>query len=312
MKFLSKYFDFPENSKFDSFGSGHMNETWRVSCDGQNLYALRRYNSSRSISEIDSEHNALMTLKKVVGEQIVTPINSRNGKTIEKIGERFYSLFPFVIGDIPKDDNSQHITLAAETLAELHKKLWLARSLFMDVASLRQPISKYRLLTANEIYNELLSEHTEEKLKSQCITSELFFKLEKKCSEVLDRLEPYIKERQLIHGDFGASNLLINCESNSVNAILDWEEMRWDSPLFELAGVIGFYEMDNPGTGKLFLSSYVDKIKKISHPNERNIIMSLDKINDAMFCANYLELTLMIESGHFELEYIQELCQTMA
>jgi len=88
--------------------------------------------------------------------------------------------------------------------------------------------------------------------------------------------------------------------------------MRWDAPIFDLAGVLQFYDEEINGSRDVFLKEYIKESKQLNHPNIDSIIESIEYIEDATFIANGLELNLMIKGGILESEYIEYLCGKLA
>lgn len=288
-----------------------MNETWIVSSAGVNRYALRKYNPSRSAADVETEHRGLKILEELFGSLIAAPLMGKNGATIQTIDDSLFALFPFKEGVSPSRKNSMHIRVAARTLAFLHLKLWHERHLFASMLANRPAITIDRFLPAKEIYDRLASQLNPSRLASWNISYDFFSASEKQASRSFSSLAPHIQDKHLIHGDFGLTNLLIDEESGDICAVLDWEEMRWDAPLFELAGVLPFYDQEHSKGSEIFLTEYLFEIQRLNHPNRESIIVALEYLDDAKYLTNYLELTLMIESGHFESDYIRFLCEMM-
>jgi hygromycin-B 4-O-kinase len=56
-------------------------------------------------------------------------------------------------------------------------------------------------------------------------------------SDEFRRLVPLCPaERKLVHGDFGANNVLIDADTGAITAVLDWECALYGDPLFDIAG----------------------------------------------------------------------------
>ena len=130
---------------------------------------------------------------------------------------------------------------------------------------------------------------------------ESFFK------KTISIIAPQAKVRHLIHGDYGFSNLLVDKKTGNISAILDWEELRWDAPIFDIAGVVEFYEMGLPGGKSLFLYEYIKATKQLNHSNFKEIKQAIDNIDKFIFVAQYYELNLMIENKINEPQYFEEI-----
>lgn len=77
----------------------------------------------------------------------------------------------------------------------------------------------------------------------------------KKCMDLLLNLIKYCPEdKHIIHGDFGSDNILIN--NNKVSAILDWAELSIGDPLYDIAYLDYYSDIDYSSLFKDFYDNY--------------------------------------------------------
>ncbi|MCP3964773.1 MAG: phosphotransferase [Lentisphaerae bacterium] len=309
---IKNSFGLPDKVEYESVGEGHMNDTWIVSSESLKLFALRKYNSNRSYEDVQSEHQALQILEKLFGALIASPLKGEGGNSIQQIDGSLFALFPFKKGVHPREDKRENIEAAAIMLAFVHYKLWQERHLFAAIAFDRAPILPEEFLSAQEIFDKLYINIEPDVFASIGVTYSLLKSFEDRAKSSFSAIEPYAASKHLIHGDFGLPNLLVEEKSQKICTILDWEEMRWDCPVFEIAAVLPFYEMAFPDAGNIFIEEYILETDRLKHPDAVSIKTALEHIESAKFLANFWELTLMIKSGNIEPDYIKFLCEILA
>lgn len=96
-----------ESFKVESFGSGLINNTWKVTTPG-NEYILQRVNQSVFKEPEDIAHNISLIAAHLKQHhpdyKFVAPLASSDGnQLVYKKGEGFFRLFPFVTGSHSKD-----------------------------------------------------------------------------------------------------------------------------------------------------------------------------------------------------------------
>ena len=134
--------------------------------------------------------HAIAAAASVTVPEAIAPLQSRRGTTVERVAGRPISIWPYVEGRWPDEDNDHLFTEAARLLARLHR-------------ALRHHVPPIRPAPSAPMRNDPTTEDSE-----------------------LDRwLEGFAgrhPDQQPLHGDYYAGNLLVR--EGRLVAVLDWDE----------------------------------------------------------------------------------------
>ena len=192
--------------------------TWQVGAVGW----LAREAASR-LAETRAELGLLALLASNAAFDVPRPIPTRQGQPVAQIGDFTWTLCHHIAGERFADASASYERLVA-LLAVVHRTLHgidarhavVQRSL-LDGARDALDAESHALSPAAHEASAWLRERI----------------------AVLDALP-----RQLIHGDFGIPNVLIDTDEPARFGVLDWELSSHDSPIFDLAqiafGMIAF------------------------------------------------------------------------
>lgn len=151
------------------------------------------------------------------GLPVSAPIPSLAGEPQVEVDQISMSLQHVIRGDLLDDDNSQQVQAAGETLAQIHQALRRYPHADLIAASQVRPTS-----LATRVADWTGSAHQHAPGSALAIVERL---LADAPTESLPT--------QLVHGDFRSANIL--CAGSKVAAVIDFEELRLDHCVDEVA-----------------------------------------------------------------------------
>ncbi len=312
IKLLDEAFALPENTRWSSFGEGHANETWLGELDGEEPVVLRRHNPNRRKEQILSEFHCLDLLQDMIGFTVPKALYGVNQERATEVEGAYYSLFERIDGKVPPLDKLETCVQSGETLAKLHVKLWEERDAFAFAEEERPSVSMETLRSGEALRAELSKMEAAKHIDARYLSAEFWAGVETRLQETLSSLASLNETRHLIHGDFGPPNTLVSESTGEVVAILDWDECRWDLPVYDVAGVYPFLCEIDPSLGDAFVDAYFKGLKGSPHPFATREKEARDFGKAVQFVATYKEFELMIENHLDEPEYLTQLLAQLA
>ena len=236
------------------FGTGNVNESWRVEADG-NTFVLRRYSTLRLPSGISFEHELLAGL--AAGNwPVAAPYPAPDGSTLVKVENRFHALFPFLPGS-RLDDPARHGAVLARLHAAMSCVPLTAHPTWPRLAEYgRRPFAD--LLAA---YAAVDADGAAEVLR-----------LHGKVAAVLNA-QPRLPSVP-VHGDFHTGNLLFI--DGQLSGVLDFDFARVDWRAADIAIALGFLPSDAARND--FLGAY--EAHSPLEDTERAMLPSLEKARE--------------------------------
>lgn len=242
-------------------------------------YVLRRYDLNNSVHTIKYEHDLLDYLPSMIHTAMIAkPCLSASGDTIVSDNGRHYALFPFLPGRGFGRGSPHLLREAGRTLAAYHNAAQTyvpeprQRNEYGTVARLDWAVMCPGGLSA--LWQNVIALPVEthpEKLSHQSV--EFLRDEDRSAQEVLSD-EIYTEVPcMVIHGDFGAQNILVS--ASRVSGVLDFDLAAWEARAYDLAAaIVWFSEGDNSSPSCMV------------NNGDRSWI--LDAERGARFCAGYL------------------------
>lgn len=254
---IEEFYELPTGINWESVGQGHMNESWYGTYEGEKRYVLRKYCRTNDSEEILLEHKFLNLMKEELGDKIIPPIEM-NEKTICRIGHKKFALFPFRKGQIMSRGIKDQIIPAAKALAQVHMA---ASKIKSRVKKFREPLSLATMIKRREQIESLHTRENYADFEAAGLSQDFLLWVYHEVIKTLGMLEQ--ARRFPIHSDFNQTNLICEGEGVSVSCVLDWDECRIDSPLYDLAGASQMF-CQNENSSDLsgdFIPTYLNEIK---------------------------------------------------
>lgn len=259
---------------------GGMNNTTFTVEDGQIRYILRVYKAHTDQKKVQFEHTVLKALHSLdLPFQTPKPVQTLNGSDYAVAADGTVGiLFHYIDGANPEngsnirfDDKGRAVGYLSRAFKDIHVNADCAYSKYYELEY------AYTDCPVSDVIAFCLSPD-ESFLPHQAALQEIAFRLER-YREVKPKL---IKlPHQLIHGDIGSSNILID-PSGSLTAILDFEFVTVDLRVMELAvclsEILSWYEgklMEHECLNSIqsFLSGFSQAVKLM--PEEKEVIAEL-------------------------------------
>ncbi|SDR29999.1 aminoglycoside phosphotransferase family protein [Pseudovibrio sp. Tun.PSC04-5.I4] len=312
IKLLDEAFGLPETTKWVSFGEGHTNETWFGELEGEEPVVLRRFNPNRTEDQILSEIKCLDLLQNMVDCTVPKALYGVNQQRVTEVEGAHYSLFEYIEGVTPALDEAETCTLSGLALANLHIKLWERRDEFRFAEEARPCVDKSSLKSGMVLSSSLGKMDAASSLDSKFLSVQYWADIEAALSAALTSLSVLDDTKHLVHGDFGPPNVLVNESTRELAGILDWDECRWDLPIYDVASVYPFLCEIDDALGDAFVDAYFKGLQGSSHPLAARSDEARALMGAVHYVATYKELELMVDNHLDEPEYLAELLQQLA
>ncbi|MGH3671010.1 MAG: phosphotransferase [Pseudonocardiaceae bacterium] len=277
---LEKFFPTSSSSlrSIGLMGGGRFNRNYRIDM-GARKYVLRRYDLNTSVRTIKYEHDLLDHLPSMIHTAaIAKPHLSASNDTIVSNSGRHYALFPFLPGSGFGGGSPHLLREAGRTLAAYHN----AAQTYVPEPRQRHEYGTVARLDWAVEYSGGLS-----KLWQNVIALPLETRHEKLAHESVEFLRDEDRSAQemlsdkvyseipcmVIHGDFGAQNILVS--GSRVSGVLDFDLTAWDARAYDLAAAIVWFSEDDKESPSYTVSD-----------SERR--WSLNAERGARFCEGYL------------------------
>ncbi|SGZ16686.1 aminoglycoside phosphotransferase family protein [Moritella viscosa] len=267
-----------------------MNKSWIAFYDNEPTYVLKQYNESRELEDIKKEHHVLNLLSSCLDCEIPKPLRD----VITHDGVNF-ALFQFIRGDHPLD-TIETIKSVAKFIARVHEDINSSALLLpYEVEPTSSKVAKpFIILNA---LNDLGGCYAEQEFHDHI---KCFYQ---RVKNTLEELTENLNHKHLIHGDFGLTNL-ITTDGDKL-ALIDWDEMRIDSPLMDVAGFCAFSEQaSDKSVREEFIESYLSELQRIGYKNYALIKAGLADVDALIEVVNYIELSEMVKVGMLEEDYL--------
>ena len=257
---------------------GRYNRNYRVDMNARK-YVLRRYDLNTSVHTINYEHDLLGYLPSMIHTAMIAkPYLSVSNDTIVSHKGRHYALFPFLPGRGFGRGSPHLLREAGRTLAAYHNATRTyvpeprQRNEYGTVARLDWAVmcpGGLRGLWQNTI--ALPAETRPEELAHQSV--EFLRDEDRSAQEVLSGAVYAEVPCMVIHGDFGAQNILVS--GSRVSGVLDFDLTAWEARAYDLAAAIVWFSED----GNSSPSHMVDN-------GDRSWTLNAER--GARFCEGYL------------------------
>ncbi|MDP6454992.1 MAG: phosphotransferase [SAR202 cluster bacterium] len=285
-KALSSYFSLPDDVCWTDIGSGHMNQSWIGSVDSEPTIVLRISTQFRTVCEIRQEMALLEELYGKTRGLVAPGLPGQDSELVQRIDGDYYSLFPFRSGTLMSMWEPEQVKPAAEALAILHAAAFDMVGLkgFKDA---RPPFTASAIQLPDGLRRQIIDSPLAGKFIALGLTVEALDEAIISARTIWE--EPTIETavRIPIHGDYGPINILWAPEDRVVTTVLDWDESRWDLPVFDLASAVQFFADPTDGSrfSERFMNSYLNRLDEYSHilANEVDrILPMMDRIRQAV------------------------------
>lgn len=308
---LDEAFALPETTRWTSFGEGHVHETWKGELEDEEPVVLRRYNPLRSSTEIQSELKCLDILRSHVPFAVPQALYGVNQETVTEVERAFYTLFEYIPGVNPSLDKPETSTLAGRTLAEMHISLWNKREDLQFAEAERPGYAMSSMVSASEMLEGLKALSAFSQLDAEYLSGAYWERVEVKLVEALKTLSELDDAKHLIHGDFSPASLLVTEGDEKLVAVLDWDDCRWDAPIYDVVGAYPFLNEFDPALGVAFASAYFSGLENSSHPLAGRRADMEKWVQPVAFIQTYQELALMVRNRLDDADYLSDLLEQL-
>ncbi len=312
IKLLDEAFALPENTRWSSFGEGHANETWLGEIDGEEPVVLRRHNPNRTEAQILSEFKCLDLLHDLIRYEVPKALYGVNQERLTAVEGAYYSVYELIEGETPPLDKVETCSQSGQALAKLHIKLWGERDAFRFAEQERPGVNKETLKSGEALLAALSEMAASRNIDSRYLSQAYWAEVERTLDEALDKLDSLNETKHLIHGDFGPPNTLISESTGELTGVLDWDECRWDLPIYDVAGIYPFLCEIDKSLGEAFVDAYFAGLKNSSHPLATRESEVRTLMAAVQYVTTYKEFELMVENHLDEPEYLAQLLEQLA
>jgi len=284
-------FEIPAASEIQYTGDGFMNQSWIISQDGEQKFVLKRYNSYRALDDIMREHRFLQSLAEILDCGVPRPVGD-----VFTCENRNYGLFHFIPGNHP-EETPEAVDRAAHLLAHVHCQTDRHAALFAGAGAEVEDADD--LTAPQEIAAALKAAGVGEPgddMEARLVT------FHESVRQTLDDLRDCISHKHLIHGDFGFRNLIDSGADGF--ALIDWDEMRIASPLFEVAAFCAFTEASENFDPSSFVEPYLSALKAGGYEHIPSMERGLSNLEALAEVVRYRELSEMVRVDMIEEDYI--------
>lgn len=307
---ITAAFGLPTHTVWTLVPSTHMNESWIGAVVDQSAYVLRRYHADRTPDDVQTEHKLLKALAGTIPVQVPQPLPMANGFTVLNHGGRYASVFTYVSGTHPDLSMRGTVEAVSRTLAECHAGLWAARNDLSWMSQVRSPLRADTWPSPVELKARLQRGCQDSPLPSDLVSVKVLQAITDHVADAIKRLTSLRATSHLIHGDINPANLLIGEDGDIVTALLDWDECRWDMPVFDLCGLLSGLPDEDLKT--LALKSYGAALTSTDHPYAEQMHDVKEWLPDADIVTLFNELLVMLASGRHHSGYLEKLLRLLA
>ncbi len=257
---------------------GHMNDNFFIN---EHL-VLKLYADAIDSGSLERAHahdSVLETITSIATPKLIT---QRDASTLAFLpdGKR-YALFERIEGYATFDYAEKNIISTARALALLHADMERHRDALTpwgNSQSIYQCGDMFALIAQGLSKHELDGEAIRDSLQRVAA-----FHQSDACKCLL---------RIPIHGDYAGDNILFHRDTHEVEAVLDFEESRIDSPLYDLVFLHFILSEESPELAELFVTSYVDHSREdLKHALRKE----MNYFYDILLSMLVYELYLMIK-----------------
>ncbi|MBT5241601.1 MAG: phosphotransferase [Rhodospirillaceae bacterium] len=307
---VREYFRMPAETHWESVDAGQMNQTWCGAVAGHKKFVLRLYNAAQSLKSIEEEHHALTLLNEGFPVAVPKPRTGQDGRTVFTDGDKRFATFGYIPGQTPTVSSNVEAAQLGRLLAGCHKRLCASPQEFEWIRSSRLPLSDKPDPSPQFVLDQLEALDRAEAVDPILLNLDLIERVQTQARISRVAVSSQDDLQHLIHGDFNLSNLLYDSVAQSFTAVLDWDECRWDVPVYDVVGLLA--DMTDVGFKSIALQSYLDVLKGSDYSNamEADAIRSL--LPDASYARTYEELLIMLRTEAHEGVYVNHLVRTLA
>lgn len=236
---------------------------WRVStADGRDLCLRRWPTEMQSPRHFRLIHSVLHLVDSHGLKVVPVPIQSRQGEPFVKHKEHYWDLAPWMQGTADFDCNPSRPRLGAalQTLARFHEYSAI------DVAIVRPPAVIQRLEQLQACQQHDMARFFREKLRDAPLNSHLSALLMRILDRADQRVSMFIAPLQVARErripvqpairDIHRDHVLFT--GNEVTGVIDFGAMRIDTPLTDIARLVGSLVGNDPESRRAAMDAYAD------------------------------------------------------
>lgn len=294
---LCKSFALDPSLSWEPLSGGHMNQSWVGTIRGKPRYVARLYQETRRRDEIEVEHRCITGLAEHMVVRVPVPLLCVNGESIHTQMSSHIALFKYIVGTALDPASTGVPASLGRLLAECHAVLWTQRDRLNWVSSIRGPLASAE--------REMSEQDMRSAVQVILPDVEAVKAIQIRARQSTQLVSKAFACNHLIHGDFNPSNILFSGDSRKAVAVLDWDECRWDAPVFDLAGFLHCFGKDDDAEEAM--AGYAERLSETNHPYASSMGAVIDILPDAQYAVIYNELETMLTTGQGTEEYISKL-----
>lgn len=300
---ITRTFSLPAETVWTAVPGTHMNRSWIGEVGAQPKYVLRLYHADRTPEDVRNEHKTLEALAMNLAVQVPQPMTAIKGGTFVTNDSQQATIFEYIPGIHPNFSRAAAVDSAASMLASCHASLWNARDEISWVAKTRQPLTPAIWPSAAELRQNL--ELASAALPIRLTTDAFLKTVMGRAKQAMNRLDTIRSTAHLIHADINPSNLLVGGEETAITALLDWDECRWDLPIYDLCGLLS--SVAEASLKADAITAYVNALAGTAHPYANDMDQITQLLPDAYTVRSFNELLIMLASGRHHPGYLEKL-----
>lgn len=240
------------NNKIDA---GYLSENYILESSGIKYFLkCYRFPDKRRIS--DAHKAKYFFFSK--GIPVILPIKNKEGETIQQIGDRYFSLFPFISGhhfvtsDVP--------SLAPKALGSILGRIHVAgEKTYPDISEKFKSWNKKVFQETADAILDIINE--KERMTDFDVRAKQVIEFKKKCvnTEKLEYKDMEDLRVGLIHGDYHNGNVFFDA-SGSVTHVFDFEKTCIAPFVFEIVRAIRYSHVTGYGRpgSKASVSNFIE------------------------------------------------------
>lgn len=287
LKSLTSFYSIEKDITWAHVETQHMNDSWIGLVNGQKKYVLRKYCRTNNVEEILAEHTLLFEFSNHLNDLIVCPYETTNKETYLLFDHHVFALFPFINGETLIRGNKNQIPMVAHTLAQVHNAGFELQTKLPHFKNKRPPLNSKLIEDRLDYFKRSSSNKELAEIDHDFLTrigDQVIHSLDNELSNLT-----YFP----IHADFNHGNILFDQNEKRITAVLDWEESRWDSPLYDLAGASQMFcqNLFSTDLSGEFIPEYLKTLNNDLQEEMRSLIIHLPKARQAVWLNEFFVVT---------------------
>ena len=304
-----EYFGLPAETQWESIGAGHMNQTWCGAVAGHKKIMLRLYNAAQSLKTIEEEHCVLTLLNESFPVTVPKPRVGQDGRTVFTDCDKHFAAFGYIPGQTLTVSSDVEAVQLGRLLAACHMKLRVSTQDFEWLGSARPPLSDKPDPPSQFVVEQLEILDGAESVDPVFLNLDIIDGIRAQAEKSRAAVSSQHDVQHLIHGDLNLSNLLYDYDARSFTAVLDWDECRWDAPVYDIAGLLACIR--DAGLKSTVLQAYLDALEDSDYPYSMEADAIQGLLPDATYARTYEELLTMLRTAAHEGGYVNQLVKIL-